>query len=235
MKMLNIGLLGGMTAESSREYYQIINEKTRERLGGIHSARSIMVSLDFAEIEHLMDNGRWSDILTRLIEGAQQIERGGGDLLVLCTNTMHKLADQIQAQISIPIINIIDVTAAEVIRIGCQKVGLLGTRFTMEEDFYRSRLEKKHGLEVIIPDADQRELIHRVIVDELSVGRIDDQSKMNYYEIIDHMVKRGAQGVILGCTEIPLLVSNEECVIPLFDTTHLHASAAVDFALDGNK
>lgn len=231
--MLTIGLLGGMTAESSREYYQIINEKTRERLGGIHSARSIMVSFDFAEIETLMDSGRWQEILTLLIKGATQVERGGGELLVLCTNTMHKLADQIQYHISIPIINIIDATAAEVIRVGCQRVGLLGTRFTMEEDFYRSRLEKKHGLQVLVPEADERELVHQIIVQELSVGKILDQSKTKYYEIIDRLVKKGAQGVILGCTEIPLLVSNEECVIPLFDTTALHASAAVTFALAG--
>jgi len=229
--MLTIGLLGGMTSESSVEYYRIINETVRVHLGGIHSARSIMFSVDFSEIEHLMDNGKWDEILKILIAAAQKIEKGGADFLVICTNTMHKLADKIQKQIQIPILNIIDATAGKIHKSGFKTIGLLGTIFTMEQDFYRSRLETKHNLNVLVPEKKDRGIIHRVIVDELSIGKIEPASKSEYWRIIKGLVDRGAEGIILGCTEIPLLVSESEGNVLLFDTTRIHAEAAVAMAL----
>ena len=226
-----IGLLGGMTSESSAEYYRIINRVAREKLGGIHSARSVMFSVDFAEIEDLMERGEWDTILTILIDAARRVEKAGADVLVLCTNTMHKLAAEIQNQIQIPILNIIDVTAERVKSRGIDSVGLLGTRFTMEEDFYRDRLAQKHGLKVCVPSAEDILRIHRIIVDELSVGEIKDSSNKIYWQIILRLAEQGAKGIILGCTEIPLLVHEEEGDIPLFDTTFIHAAAAVEYAL----
>jgi len=226
-----IGLIGGMTCESSAEYYRFINEMTREKLGGIHSARSVMLSVDFGEIDPLMEAGKWETILEILTDAARSVEKAGADFLVICTNTMHKLADRIQEQIAIPILNIIDETARQIKAQGIGTVGLLGTRFTMQEDFYKGRLTEKHGLEVVIPSPEDVHTIHRIIVDELSIGKITDVSNGKYWRIIDKLVGRGAGGIILGCTEIPLLVKQEEGDIPLFDTTRIHARAAVEWAL----
>lgn len=229
--MKTIGLIGGMTCESSAEYYRILNEITREKLGGIHSARSVMLSVDFSEIEDLMETGKWETILGILVDAAQSVEKAGADFLVICTNTMHKLADKIQEQIGIPILNIIDETAKRIKARGIRTVGLLGTRFTMEEYFYKGRLTEKHGLEVLIPSPEDVMIVHRVIVDELSIGKITKAAKEKYWRIIDKLVEQGAGGIILGCTEIPLLVKQEEGDIPLFDTTQIHAEAAVESAL----
>lgn len=230
--MKTIGLLGGMTAESSVEYYRLLNQLTREKLGGIHSARSVMYSVDFAPVEDFMEAGKWDDILDILVDGAQRVERAGADFLVLCTNTMHKLADGIQKQIDIPILNLIDATAAEAKRRNVQTVGLLGTRFTMVQDFYKGRLMEKHKLKVLTPNAEEVEIIHQIIMDELSIGVITEASNKSYWQIINRLVEQGAGGVILGCTEIPLLVKEEEGNIPLFDTTFIHAAAAVNLALE---
>jgi aspartate racemase len=229
--MKTIGLLGGMTSESSGEYYRIINETTRAKLGGIHSARSVMLSVDMSEIEPLMEAGKWETILEILVEAAQNVEKAGAHFLVLCTNTMHKLADEIQKQIQIPILDIIDVTAEQIKTRGLHTVGLLGTRFTMEEDFYKGRLSQKHRLKALIPSQEERQAIHRIIFDELSIGEIKESSRNVYWQIINRLADQGAQGIILGCTEIPLLIHEEEGDIPLFDTTRIHALAAVEYAL----
>jgi aspartate racemase len=231
--MKTIGLIGGMSWESSIEYYRIVNEKTKDRLGPLHSAKCLMVSVDFAEIEILQREGRWAEAAQSMIEAAKSLENGGADFIVLCTNTMHKAAGEIQANTRIPFLHIADATAAKVKAAGLHKVGLLGTRFTMEEPFYKDRLVQNHGLEVVIPGAPEREIIHRVIYDELVLGRIVEASKRNYVEIIQQMVEAGAEGMILGCTEIGLLIHSEDCPVPLFDTTRIHAEAAVDFALGG--
>jgi aspartate racemase len=204
---------------------------TLEKLGGIHSARSVMFSVDFDPVEKMMEQGRWEEITGVLIDGAQAVERAGADFLVICTNTMHKLADSIQARINIPILNIIDATAERIKAKGIETIGLLGTRFTMIQDFYKNRLIEKHGLRVLTPTAAEVEAIHRVIMDELSIGEIKEPSKKVYWEIINRLEDEGAGGIILGCTEIPLLVKQEEGDVPLFDTTFIHAAAAVEMAL----
>jgi aspartate racemase len=229
--MKKIGLLGGMTCESSVEYYRLINEGVRARLGGIHSAESIMVSVDFGVIQPLMEADDWTGVLRHLVEASLRVERAGAGFLVLCTNTMHKLADQIAAEVSLPILNIIDATASEIKKLDLATVGLLGTRFTMTQGFYTQRLAERHGIETIIPTSEEVADIHRVIMEELTVGRIDPGSKARYWAIMRNLEKRGAQGMILGCTEIPLLVKQEEGEIPLFDTTAIHADAAVSRAL----
>jgi amino-acid racemase len=229
--MKTIGLIGGMSWESSIEYYRIINQTVKTRLGGLHSAKSVMVSVDFAEVEILQHQGRWAEAADMLIEAAQSLEDGGADLIVLCTNTMHKVADEIQANLKIPFLHIADATAQRVLASGIRIVGLLGTRFTMEEEFYKGRLSKTYGLNVIVPDAQEREVIHRVIYDELVLGKIEPSSKAQYVEIIEQMIRQGAEGIILGCTEIGLLVHQEDSRVPLFDTTRIHAEAAVEYAL----
>jgi aspartate racemase len=229
--MKTIGLIGGMSWESTLEYYRIINETVKTKLGGLHSAKCILYSADFAEIELLQRQGKWSEMAFILTEAAQQVEGAGAEVIVICTNTMHKVADDIQAHISIPLLHIADATAQQVKATGIQKIGLLGTRYTMEEDFYISRLVKQYGLEVIIPDAPEREIVHRVIFDELVVGTIRQTSKDQYLKIIAHLVDQGAQGIILGCTEIGMLIHPEDCRVPLFDTTRIHAEAAAEFAL----
>jgi amino-acid racemase len=230
--MKTIGLLGGMTCESSAEYYKLINFFTREKLGGIHSAESVMVSVDFQGIEDFMEVEKWDDIKKILIDRSKRIEQAGADFLVICTNTMHKLADSIQEHIGIPILNIIDATAEQIKKRGIDTIGLLGTRFTMVQDFYSGRLREKHGLKVLIPSNEEVQAIHKIIMDELSIGVIKTRSNKVYWEIINRLVERGAGGVILGCTEIPLLVKEEEGKIPLFDTTTIHAAAAVEMALN---
>ncbi|MDQ3006649.1 MAG: aspartate/glutamate racemase family protein [Chloroflexota bacterium] len=229
--MKTTGLIGGMSWESSIEYYRIINEATRAKLGGLHSAKSIMVSVDFAEIEILQHQGKWTEAAQILIEAAKNLENGGADFIVLCTNTMHKVADEIQANVKIPLLHIADATAQLVKQAGIQKIGLLGTRFTMEEEFYKGRLSQKYGLSVNVPPAQQREIIHRVIYDELVLGKIQQHSKEQYIGIIEQMVAQGAEGIILGCTEIGLLIHEQDSEVPLFDTTRIHAEAAVEYAL----
>jgi len=230
--MKTIGLIGGMSWESSIEYYRIINETIREKLGGLHSAKSVMYSVDFAEIECLQQLGRWENATRLLVAAAQCVERGGADFILICTNTMHLMAEDVQKQISIPLLHIADATAAKVKEHNLKKIGLLGTKFTMEEDFYKGRLVEKHGLKVYVPEADGRETVHRVIYDELVLGIVEPSSKAKYIDIIHGLQTCGAEGIILGCTEIGLLIGQEDVQIPVFDTTQIHAVAAVEFALE---
>jgi aspartate racemase len=230
--MRTIGLIGGMSWESSLEYYRIVNEGTKAALGGLHSARCILYSVDFAEIEVLQQEGRWQEAGALMAAAGQSLERAGADFLVLCTNTMHKLAGDIEAGVSIPMLHIADATAAKIKAAGLTRVGLLGTAYTMEQDFYKGRLVDRHGLEVIIPDAAERAAVHRVIYDELCLGIVRDESRRRYREIMAGLVQAGAQGIILGCTEIELLVSGEDSTAPLFPTTRIHAEAAVERALE---
>lgn len=229
--MKTIGLIGGMSWESSLEYYRIINETAKAKLGRLHSAKSIMYSVDFAEIEILQHQGKWREAAQMLIDAAKNLENGGADFIVLCTNTMHKVADDIQANVKIPLLHIADATAQLVKDSGIKKIGLLGTRFTMEEEFYKGRLSQKYGLTVNVPNAQEREIVHRVIYDELVIGEIRQHSKEQYIGIIEQMVDEGAEGVILGCTEIGLLIHKQDSQVPLFDTTRIHAEAAVEYAL----
>jgi aspartate racemase len=230
--MRTIGLIGGMSWESSIEYYRIVNEAARARLGGLHSARSLMYTVDFAEIERLQHAGDWDAAAEILADAAQRLERGGADCVVLCTNTMHKIADAIQARTALPLLHIADPTAAKIRAAGVGTVGLLGTRFTMEQDFYRARLTDRHGLAVLVPNEDERAMVHRVIYEELCLGVIEPESRAEYLRVIDGLVARGAEAVILGCTEITLLIRPSDTAVPLFDTTAIHAEAAVDWALE---
>jgi aspartate racemase len=229
--MKTIGLIGGMSWESSIAYYRIINETTRAKLGGLHSAKNLMVSVDFADIETLQHQGRWAEAAVLLVETARSLEHGGADFVVLCTNTMHKVADEIQAGVRIPLLHIADATAERVKASDIQNIGLLGTRFTMEEDFYKGRLTRKYGLNVRVPNAQEREIVHRVIYDELVLGKIEQRSREQYLRIMEQLVRDGAEGIVLGCTEIGLLIHQEDSRVPLFDTTRIHAEAAVDYAL----
>ncbi len=226
-----IGLLGGMSWESSMEYYRLINQTVKERLGGFHSAKSVMVSVDFAEIEALQSAERWADATRLMIAAAKQVERAGANFLVICTNTMHKMAEEVQATLNIPILHIADATADAIKKTNIQTVGLLGTRFTMEQDFYRQRLIDKHGLAVLIPDEAGRDCVHRVIYEELVKGIISEESRQEYQKVVGELVKRGAEAIILGCTEIGLLLKAEHSPVPLFDTTVIHATAAVEYSL----
>ncbi|MEM1440287.1 MAG: aspartate/glutamate racemase family protein [Pseudomonadota bacterium] len=228
--MKTIGLLGGMSWESTTLYYRLINEATRERRGGFHSAPIAMVSVDFAEIEALQRSGDWVEAGARLASDARAIERAGADVLLICTNTMHKVADAISAAINIPLLHLADATAQRIRADGLDRVALLGTRFTMAETFYRGRLEAQ-GLVVDVPNGYDMDLVHTVIFDELCQGVINSESRTSYSRIIDALAADGAQGVIAGCTEIGMLVSPEDCPVPLYDTTVIHAQAAVDWAL----
>jgi len=227
-----IGLLGGMSWESSAEYYRIVNERVRDRLGGLHSARVLMWSFDFADIEALQHRGDWDGATALMIEAAQRLERGGADVIVICTNTMHKMADAVQAAIGLPILHIADPTAARIKAAGLARVGLLGTAFTMEQDFYKGRLIDRHGLDVIVPDEADRAIVHRIIYEELVQGRVLDASRDAYRAIMARLIERGAEAIILGCTEIMLLVGPADSAVPLYDTTTLHAEAAVELALN---
>ncbi|MDX9954270.1 MAG: aspartate/glutamate racemase family protein [Anaerolineae bacterium] len=229
--MKTIGLIGGMSWESSLEYYRILSEEIKARLGGLHSASCIMLSVDFAEIEVLQREGKWEESGRVLADAAQRLEAAGADLIILCTNTMHKVADAIEAQIHSPFLHIADAAAHAIQAAGLHTVGLLGTRFTMEEDFYRTRLVEQHGLTVLIPDDAGREIVHQVIYNELVLGKINPESKQHYLDIIAQLVAEGAEGIILGCTEIGLLIHPEDTSVPLFDTTRIHAIAAVEAAL----
>jgi aspartate racemase len=226
-----IGLIGGMSWKSSTEYYRLINEGVGTRLGGLHSARCLMWSFDFADIEILQRTDRWIDAAALMVDAAQRLERGGADFLVIATNTMHIAAPQVQAATSLPLLHIADPTAERIKAAGLRRVGLLGTAFTMEQDFYKGRLGREHGLEVLVPDVDDRATIHRIIYGELVHGRILDASRQAYRDVIARLVARGAEAIILGCTEIMLLVGQEDSAVPLFDTTGLHAEAAVARAL----
>ena len=225
-----IGMLGGMSWESSAEYYRLVNEVVRERLGGLHSARSVLVSVDFADIEELQASGRWEQAGKVLAAEAALVQAAGAEVLLLCTNTMHKVADRIQAAVGIPLLHLADTTAAAVRTAGLTTVGLLATGFTMEQDFYRDRLAG-HGLTVLIPDADDRAAVHRIIYDELCRGVIRDESRQLYGQTIDRLVAAGAEGIILGCTEIELLIEQADSPVPVFPTTRLHVEAAVTAAL----
>ena len=229
--MKTIGLIGGMSWESSIEYYRIINETAKEKLGGLHSAKSLMVTVDFAEIEKLQHEGRWDEAGQILVKCAQDLERGGADFIVLCTNTMHKLADQIIANVNIPFLHIADATAEKIVAAGIKRIGLLGTRFTMEHDFYKGRLIENFGLDVLVPNEADREIVHRVIYDELVQGKIVDISRNEYKRIMESLIEQGAEGIILGCTEIELLIKENDSNKPLFPTTKIHAIAAVEQAL----
>ncbi|MCW5552040.1 MAG: aspartate/glutamate racemase family protein [Verrucomicrobiae bacterium] len=226
-----IGLIGGMSWESTVEYYRLINEAVKHRLGGLHSAKCVLYSVDFAEVEELQRQGNWSEAAELLTAAALNLEQGGADFVVICTNTMHKVADAIQARIGIPLLHIADATADAVKRAGLHRVGLLGTRFTMEDDFYRGRLTQQFGLEVVIPDDEDRKTVHRVIYAELCVGKIRPESKAHLAAIISRLVGMGAQGIILGCTELGLLLDARDSRVPLFDTTQVHALAAVEEAM----
>jgi len=229
--MKTIGLIGGMSWESSSEYYRIINKTVKERLGGLHSAQCIMYSADFEEIENLQHQGKWEELTKLMISFALSLEGAGADCIVICTNTMHKMAEEVEDNISIPLLHIADATAERIVEKGLGRLGLLGTSCTMEEDFYKKRLQEKYNIEVIIPSQSDREIIDRVIYDELCLGTIKQSSKEKYKEVIERLISDGADGVILGCTEIPLLISQEDVEIPLFDTTTIHAKSAVEFAL----
>lgn len=229
--MKTLGLIGGMSWESTVPYYRVINQTVKERLGGLHSARLLLYSVDFAQIEKLQHAGDWDAAGVVLADAARSLKAGGADLLVICTNTMHKVADAVEAASGLPLLHIADPTGDAIRRAGLSRVGLLGTRFTMEQDFYRQRLVQRHGLEVLVPDADDRDIVHRVIYDELCLGTIRSTSRAQYRDIIERLVARGAQGVILGCTEIGLLVGDEDAPVPLFDTTALHARQAALAAL----
>lgn len=229
--MKTIGLIGGMSWESTQTYYRLINVAIREKLGGLHSARLVLYSVDFHDIEILQRQGDWQAAGVLLAQAAQSLLAAGADMVVICTNTMHKVAEQVQAAVSIPLLHIADPTAHAIRAAGVQRVALLGTRFTMEQDFYRARLEQQHGLQVIVPEQSERDVVHRIIYEELCLGQIKPESKTAYLNIIRQLQTRGAQAVILGCTEISLLVQQTDLDLPLFDTTALHATAAADAAL----
>jgi len=231
--MKTIGLIGGMSWESSQEYYRIINETARAKLGGLHSAQCLMFSFDFAEIEALQHSGNWEEATRRMIEAAQNLEKGGADFVLICTNTMHKMAKEVQSGIKIPLLHIADPTGEAIKAKGIAKIGLLGTKYTMEHDFYKGRLMNEFGLEVVVPDEADRHIVHGIIYDELCLGVIKEDSKKRYQQIIEKLKAAGAQGVILGCTEITLLIQQADTDLPIFDTTRIHAETAVERALSG--
>ncbi|MCX4683424.1 aspartate/glutamate racemase family protein [Kitasatospora purpeofusca] len=228
--MKTIGLLGGMSWESTATYYRLLNELTRDRLGGLHSAKCVLYSVDFAEVERLQAAGEWETAGRLLAEAARAVEAAGAELLLICTNTMHKVADQVADAVSVPLLHLADATAEAVLAAGVTRVGLLGTAFTMEQDFYRDRLAS-HGLHVLVPDPAGRALVHRVIYEELCLGVVREESRAEYRRVIAGLVAEGAEGVILGCTEIELLVGPDDSPVPIFPTTRIHAEAAVTAAL----
>lgn len=231
MPMRVIGLLGGMSWESTLSYYKHINQEVSKRLGGFHSAKINMISVDFAELEEKMSDGNWSACAETLISAAQKIEGAGGECLLICTNTMHKVAPQVEKAISIPLLHIADAAGEALVEKGVSAIGLLGTRFTMEEDFYRLRLAEKHGLQIYIPAPEKRKIIDRIIFTELCRGKVTDNSRQEYLKIMKGLEKQGAEAILLGCTEIAMLVGKEHTDIPLFDTTAIHAAMAVQFSL----
>lgn len=230
--MKTIGLIGGMSWESSQEYYRIINKEVKRRLGGLHSAKIILFSVDFEEIEVLQHENRWEELSEIMSDAALRLEGAGADFILICTNTMHKCANSIQERTSIPLIHIADAAGAAIKERTLRRVALLGTRFTMEEEFYKSRLSSKFDLEVIVPNSSDMDIVHKVIYEELCLGEIREDSRKEFSRIIGDLERNGAEGVILGCTEIPLLIKDKDVSIPVFDTTRLHCKYAVDLALD---
>ncbi len=228
--MKTIGLIGGMSWESTALYYRIINEEVKARLGGLHSAKCILYSVDFDEIERYQKTDDWKNAARVLVDAATRLERAGADFIILCTNTMHKVADEIESGVRIPLLHIADATAEEILRKNIEAIGLLGTRHTMEREFYKSRLEEK-GIRVIIPEEKDRAIVHQIIYEELCLGQILEESRGQFRRIMDRLVGSGAEGIILGCTEIGLLVKEEDSRVPLFDTARIHAEAAVSLAL----
>lgn len=232
MRCKRIGLIGGMSWESSAEYYRLLNEMVRARFGGLQSAPCTLLSVNFDEIATLQRAGDWTALTHKMVECAQALEKSGAELLLICTNTMHKMAEEVQAAVEIPLIHIADATAAKINQAGLKRVGLLGTLYTMEQDFYRNRLAQSFGLEVLIPEEADRQSVHQVIFSELCLGKSLDASRQMYREIIQRLVDRGAEGIILGCTEIMLLIGPEDCPVPMFDTTAIHVEAALKHALE---
>ncbi len=231
MRMKVIGMLGGMSWESSAEYYRLANELVKQRLGGLHSAQILLYSVDFEEIEQLQHAGQWSDAARLMIDAARRLEKGGADFLLICTNTMHKVADEVAEAIGIPLLHIAEATADAIRAAGIACVGLLGTRFTMEQDFYKGRLSEQHGLDVIVPNERDRNTVHDIIYEELCIGKMREESRQEVVRIIDDLVSLGAQGIILGCTELPLLIKSSDVSVKLFDTTAIHVAKAVELAL----
>jgi aspartate racemase len=229
--MKTIGIIGGMSWESSIEYYRIINECTRKKMGGLHSSKSVMVSVDFAPIEEMQKNLHWEDMTRVMIGSAKQVESGGADFIIIATNTMHKMFDAVQRAISIPVLHIADATAYRIKGLNLRSVGLLGTIFTMEMDFYKNRLIENFDIEVITPEKNDRDKISDIIYQELVLGEIKSESKTEYIRVMDDLIGKGAEGIILGCTEIPLLVDADDTSVPVFDTTQIHAETAVEIAL----
>ena len=229
--MKTMGLIGGMSWESSLEYYRIVNETVKEKLGGLHSCKCLMYSVDFGVIEALQHQNKWDELTKLMLEAAQNLKHGGADFIVICTNTMHKMAPEIETATGLNVLHIADVTGAAISKDQIQKVGLLGTRFTMEGDFYKKRLKDNYDIEVIIPEDADRQIIHDIIYNELCLGIIKDDSRQKYIDIINKLCANGAEGIILGCTEIPLLIKQSDVLIPVYDTTKIHAESAVDFAL----
>lgn len=229
--MKTIGMLGGMSWESTASYYKALNEGVKSQLGGLHSAKICLYSVDFDEIEKLQHQGKWSETALILAQAAKSVERGGADFLMICTNTMHKVVPEIESHISIPILHIADATAETLARDGITKVGLLGTRFTMEQDFYKGRISEKFGIEVVVPNVDEQTVVHDIIYQELCLGEIKSESRDSYVQIIANLHEQGAQAVILGCTEIALLVKQSDTSVPLYDTTEIHAARGVEWAL----
>jgi len=229
--MKTIGLIGGMSWESSLEYCRIINETIKSKLGGFHSAKIILYSIDFDELVKLLNQEKWNKIAKLVVDAVQKVERGGADFVVICSNTIHKVAEEVKKHIKIPLLHIVDLTAKEIIKLGLKKIGIIGTRFTMEEDFYKNRLINKYNLEVIIPNGKERQIIDKVIFNELCLGKIKKSSKKKFIEIIKNLVNNGAEGIILGCTEIFMLIKKDDVQVPLFDTTRIHAETAAKYAL----
>ena len=229
--MKTIGLLGGMSWESTALYYKSINEGVKAELGGLHSAKISLYSVNFEQIEKLQHQGKWDETATILAQAAKAVEAGGADFLLICTNTMHKVAPEIEAEINIPILHIADATANRLLSDGVKKVGLLGTRFTMEQDFYKNRLTEKFGIEVVVPNDEDRTVVHDVIYNELCLGDIRGSSKDQYLEIVKRLHEQGAEAVIMGCTEITLLINQKDTAVSLYDTTQIHAEEAVKLSL----
>lgn len=232
--MKTIGLIGGLSWESTSEYYSYINRFVKEKLGGLHSAKCLLHSFDFQEMVDLQHNGDWDQATNHMINAAKMLENGGADMIVICTNTMHKMAPEVKSEVKIPLLHIVDAVAEKINEQNMTKVGLLGTKFTMEQPFYKEYLSN-HGIDVVIPNEEDRKIVHDVIYNELCKGEFNEASKNKYIQIINRLYKQGAEGIILGCTEIPLLVNQEDTFVPLFDSTLLHAKAAVDFAFKKNS
>lgn len=229
--MKTIGLIGGMSWESSLEYYKIINETVKSKLGDLHSAKCIMYSVDFEEIELLQHQGKWKELTGIMVAAAKSLKSAGADFIVICTNTMHKMAENIEKEAGIKVLHIAEVTGEKIIEKGLKKVGLLGTKFTMEQDFYKKVLKDRFNTDVIIPEEADREVVHKIIYEELCKGILKDTSREKYKEIINKLQAKGAEGVVLGCTEIPLLIKQKDVSVPIFDTTTIHGIAAVEFAI----